>query len=82
MRRTPRSTWPIALSILVAGAMVSGSLLWAGQQVVAKLDQPPVAAATDSINGTPGTIVGSQLISGAAAYAEFRGAVDDALASP
>ena len=48
MRRTPRSTWPIALSILIAGAMVSGSLLWAGQQVVAKLDRPPVVAAADS----------------------------------
>ena len=34
------------------------------------------------VSGTPGTIVGSQLISGAAPYAQFRGAIDNALASP
>jgi protein-disulfide isomerase len=34
------------------------------------------------VNGTPGTIVGSQLIAGAAPYAQFRSAVDNALASP
>ena len=48
MRRSPRSIWPIALSILVAGAMVSGSLLWAGQQIVVKLDRPPPATVADN----------------------------------
>lgn len=33
------------------------------------------------IKGTPGTIVGTRLISGAASYEEFRAAVDAALAS-
>jgi protein-disulfide isomerase len=47
MRRTPRNSWPTALSILVAGAMVSGSVLWVGQQLVAKLDRPPAVVAAD-----------------------------------
>lgn len=32
------------------------------------------------INGTPGTIIGSQLIVGAAPYTQFRGAIDQVLA--
>lgn len=34
------------------------------------------------INGTPGTIVGSQLLAGAAPYSQFRAAIDAALTSP
>jgi protein-disulfide isomerase len=34
------------------------------------------------INGTPGTIIGSQLIAGAAPYTQFRGAIDQVLAGP
>ena len=44
------------------------------------MDDDKAEGTSFGINGTPGTIIGKQLISGAQPYATFKAAIDQVLA--
>lgn len=52
MRDAAPRPWPVVLSILAAGAMVAGSLLWGAERIVAVLDRPQNAPVT-SVEAPP-----------------------------